>query len=366
MYILNMDAIIIKEDAMFPYAIKNILCILFLIIIVNPIQSYSEYIEGIDTTEENGYASDSTFWLNQNDSYICGHLIAGYSFLSVGARGYFNYSFDDITLAPLTQRPLENLIAFKIYYCFVTMNPKDSTYSKCQILNKISDHRYVFRYGRNTTPHDRILTHIPYNQAIMYKPNNLFVNPGAYPNPASACTTYWDPPLPNNNHLIGYVFYRSKNNITIDTSGLLKMEQWDSIAFYDTSSTSVFNPAILQPGYFNIAAVYAEGKSEFLIGWTKSQYALDKLNPTGNPCIKGLKIARITNVAFDYCISIEQPIKNITIYNLNGKIIWRYGSFVNSAPFLFKSHVFIKNGLYLLRAEFPDRSVITQPFTITR
>lgn len=348
------------------YVIKNIICILFFIIIVNPMQSFSEYIEGLDTTEENGYASDSTFWLNQNDSYICGHLIAGYSFFSSGVSGYYNYSFDDITLAPLAKRPLENLTAYKIYYCFVTMNPKDSTFSKYQILNKISDHRYVFRYGRNTTPHDRILTHIPYNQAIMYKPNNLFVNPGAYPNPASACTTYWDPPLPNKNHLIGYVFYRSKNNITIDTSGPVKMEQWDSIAFFDTISTSVFNPAILQSGYFNMAAVYTEGKSEFLNGWTKSQYALDKTNPKYNPYIKGLKIARITILPDNYCISIEQPFKHISIYNLNGKVIWKSGIFLNSTSFILISNVFIKNGLYLLRAEFTDRSIITQPFTISR
>jgi hypothetical protein len=57
---------------------------------------FADYIEGIDTTDVNGYGLDSAFKVT--NGLITGQNIVIYH-MDGSMNGYFNYSFDDIKMA---------------------------------------------------------------------------------------------------------------------------------------------------------------------------------------------------------------------------------------------------------------------------
>ena len=116
--------------------------------------SFSEYIEGIDTMDAFGYGLDSSFQFT-TDNTIKGQNLACYVYSSFSAAGAFNYSFDDIKFAADSASFAANTFRFfqfpNISYCFVVKKNSDSTYVKVQVLQKLSDFRIVFKYGTNTS-----------------------------------------------------------------------------------------------------------------------------------------------------------------------------------------------------------------------
>ncbi|NLD94405.1 MAG: hypothetical protein GX639_17250, partial [Fibrobacter sp.] len=193
----------------------------------------AEYIEGTDTTDAKGYCRDSSFSIS-NRGEIFGTQIAKY--FHDGSNGYFKYCFEEIKMIPaihkltdIEERP------FPINYCFA-VKKKNGTYMKVQILKKLENGRYIYKYGNNSVPADRLLEKQDYDRSIKYKPNNLYFN-YEY---ATKTTISWDPPLPNNNNLIGYILYTTHE--TIDTTAPINTSQWDSVVV-DTSVHFVTFPS---------------------------------------------------------------------------------------------------------------------------
>jgi hypothetical protein len=340
--------------------------ILFFLILIVLRNSFSGYIEGIDTTDENGYGLDSAFKIG---SGLSGQKLVCYTDHEYGpTRNIFKYSFEEIQLAG-DSLSLSSIITWQgpfgfsfpnHIYCFVIR--KDSCFSKVQVINRLGS-RYVYKYGTNTTPLNRIMQSSTYDRSVRYKPNNLcylFDVHASHNNNIFA----WEPPLSNDNHLQGYIIYVQKENIAIDTTTPINIAQWDSVGFTDTTTIAFTYYPLGE--YYNIVAVYTEGKSDFLKGWstiTRPDKIISvpiSINSKNIPLIfKSLNGIFIN-------LNLPQQPSLITIFDVSGKIITNLPNAANGHILWNTSLLRFPVGLYLLRAEFPDRSVITQPFTITR
>jgi hypothetical protein len=340
----------------------------------------AEYIEGIDTTTYNRdtingsllyYGLDSSFaiweWRIFGDYMIF--------FGNTGLEGgYFNCSFDDLKVVPDTTRENNGNKGL-----FIIRNIKDSTYSKVQVIKRMEDGRYIYKYGTNTVPNNKLLIDSGYDHLVKYKPNNLYNwangrsnDPGIpyyYPKYDSL---YWEPPIQNNNHLLGYILYasKSKGGVGIDTAKPIDTAQWDSVAFFPDSTKKAELSIGLNGSYINLVALYEEGKSEFLDGWTMLNVVpvgVARPESVFTPVQKKVSITAVpggVSISAPFLLSSE-PF-SISLFNPNGSLHSRISGIKGNRAFLSTSGNDFAKGLYLLRAEFPDRSVITQPFTITR
>jgi hypothetical protein len=181
-------------------------------------------------------------------------------------------------------------------------------------------------------------------------------------------TLFWEPPLPNNNHLIGYILYKAKMGAVIDTTAPINPEQWDSLSLPVTTGLINFtNWADLH--YFNIVAVYTEGKSDFLNGWTR---IFDL--PVGNKNYstvskKNQKGFEIRKSPTGYTINFNQknPFPSFfSIADVNGRLVLRCFSIKNVSIFFNTSKRSLAPGLYIATAEFPGGTVLSQPFLFTK
>ena len=334
----------------------------------------SAYNEGIDTTDINGYGLDSAFKIGADGKAVVANGSSMISYHSGDGGGFFDYSFNDLKMAAATGygNPYPS---FGISACFV-IKKKDNTYYKAQILNKLPDNRYIFRYGSNSTPNDRMLERSDYDRAIKYKPNN-FYNKFIYP---AWDTLSWEPPLPSNNHLLGYVIYMANQSVAaIDTSAPINPAQWDSIGFFPSTKVNASCYAgfpssfCLAPfRYFNLVAEYAEGKSDFLKGWSYFYSTAVDTKPTSlSPDSPEYSRMVIKMTAGGLSITRKSLLSNngsssFSIYNLNGRQLARITVTGKAPLFLNTCDYHITPGLYLIKAEFPDHTVLTQPFMFTK
>lgn len=347
--------------------------LLYCFFIFFPQATFADYIEGIDTTDANGYGLDSSFQVHSDYKYIGAPSAFGY-YVFLGGEGYYNYSFDDIQIAPSNfrhPRLMEGSGLNLIHNCFVIKNKKDSTYSKCQVLQNITGNRYLFRYGTNTTPNDRMFVKFNYDRSIRYKPNNLFNIFRDYPR---IDTTSWEAPLPSNNHLLGYIFYRTKSNAIIDTSAPIDSAQWESVGVIDSMhSTLCLTPYdLFQNRYINLVAVYTEGKSEFLKGWSLFYGGIVSTKQTSSSSNwSGKSKLKIKMVTGGFFISLE-PFRvatsypSLSIYTMAGQRVAQFCSIMTNRIFWNTSQRNLAEGLYLVRAELPDGSVINKPLMYER
>jgi hypothetical protein len=327
-------------------------------------KAFSEYVEGIDTTDTNGYGLDSAFKIGPG---VTGQKLVCYTDHEYGPnRTIFKYSFEEIqlsadslSLSSILIWPGPFAFTFPNYiYCFVVC--KDSCFSKVQVVNRVGN-RYVYKYGTNKTPSNRIMQYTDYDRSVRYKPNNLYylfdVN-ASHNNNIFA----WEPPLSND--LQGYIIYVQKRGVTIDTTAPISISQWDSVGFSDTTKFA-FNYSA-QGEYYNIVAVYSEGKSDFLKGWSRLYSPSHVTN--GLLSEKPFNKVSIHGSKYGFFISLNQRLmpSMLNIYDVTGKRLARFSDFTGNRIVWTTSEQYIPVGLYLLRAEFPDRSVITQPFTVTR
>jgi hypothetical protein len=301
-----------------------LLCVVGILICTK--SASADYVEGVDTTDINGYGLDSAFSVI-GDS-IFGENIINFCSVRRGG-GYFNCSFDDIKMAPDSNKlpgykmPAISHAAYynlNLQYCLVTKNNKDSTYSKIQFLKHLANGRYIFKYGTNTTPNNRMLIKADYDRSVKYKPNNFYCN--FYSNLLGYGST-WDPPLPNNNHLIGYIIYVGHGQI--DTTKPINLAQWDSVKF--TTSTTTSWTTELQ--YVNLVAVYAEGKSAFLNGWTVYAEVGVKQNLQPTEKIKNTLVIRKESGGYLISLPSSSPtnlFQSLIIYNAAGKKIFGFPS----------------------------------------
>lgn len=321
----------------------------------------SAYVEGIDTTDVNGFGLDSAFRIITNGEINTGTPSNRYGLYS-GEEGFFNYSFDDIKMSAANGYPFIGNHAPIIFTCFI-IKKKDSTYSKIQVLNKLPDNRYLFKFGTNTTPNDRLLENADYDRSVLYKPNNV-LSRYYYP---FVDSLFWEPPLPNNNHLLGYIFYGTKP-VVIDTTAPIIPAQWDSCA-YTTSTCLSFSPLV--PRYLNLVAVYTEGKSDFLQGWTyfaPTDVGVSRFSAVPS---KLLQMIVIKKTASGILLSVQPLPENagsssLAIYNITGQRIVQFSNLRSNSIFWNTSNRNFAEGLYILRAELPDRGVIYQTLMFTR
>ena len=232
-------------------------------------------------------------------------------------------------------------------------------YSKIQILKHLANGRYIFKYGTNTTPNNRLLIKADYDWSVKYKPNNFYCN--FYSNSLGYGST-WDPPLPNNNHLIGYIIY--VNHGQIDTTKPINLAQWDSVKF--TTSTTTSWTTELQ--YVNLVAVYAEGKSAFLNGWTVYAEVGVKQNLQPTEKIKNTLVVK--KESGGYLISLpssspNNPFKALTIYNAIGKKISMISSINKNQVFWKTSNRNIPERLYIARLELLDKTSCSRAFILS-
>jgi hypothetical protein len=318
---------------------------------------YAEYIEGIDTTDENGYGLDSAF--NIGPQYqLTGQKLACYFGPSIfSGFGAFMSVFDEIHQAADSASFYPGWSIIRPGFCFVVQHLEDSCFSKVMVIGRFDSNRYIYKYGTNTSPNNRMLIKPDYDFSVLYKPNNLY-----YRTTIENLFT-WDPPLPNDNHLQGYILFIQKKGVAIDTSANINQSQWDSVGF--TDSTRIIITYNSQGEYFNLVAVYAEGKSEFLKGWGQLYWPSSiNITPRINHDRNTISINKTRNV---FSIKFNQQLaSSLAIYNTIGKAIAYYSNCAEKNIYWNTSQQCVPTGLYLLRAEFPDRSVITQPFTVTR
>jgi hypothetical protein len=246
---------------------KNVCKVFFLFILLVSIHSVrSEYVEGTESIDANGWGLDSAFQVT--DWCIRGDIYVSYNFFSQSSTGYYNFTFDEIQTAPDTTY-------YKAYEVSLTtccfMVRKNNQYYKIQLVD-----RSTFRYGTNTSPNDRILVKSDYDRSIRYNVNNLFFTRPYCGGGSLNCGgewLYWDPPLPNNNHLRGYILYvidrpESFTSI-IDTTKPVDSVIWDSVAFFPPTTTKAECSGKMPfCGSFNMVALYDEGKSDLLSNWT--------------------------------------------------------------------------------------------------
>jgi hypothetical protein len=319
-----------------------------------------DYVEGIDTTDINGTGLHSAINIINNGS------TNGNTFIYYGLTyefGYYKYSFDDIKMAPDSIYYTYNYFG---NYCFVIKNNKDSTYSKIQILTRLADNRYIFKYGKNTTPNNRMLENANYDRSVRYKPNNFNFNNGKN-------ISTWDPPLPNNNHLKGYIFYMVKEGISIDTTEPINLSQWDSIAFTSSTTDTMFRNAYYEhfnpeSGYFNFVSTYTEGKSEFLNGWTMPFGDGVKQIPLAKTSFKNTLVVKKTSNGYFISlplISSTNLIKSLSIYNAMGIKISRISSINKNQVFWKTSNRNFPHGLYIARLEFSDKTSCSRTLILT-
>jgi hypothetical protein len=334
------------------------LCILF------STSSFSEYIEGIDTTDANGYGLDSAFQIINGN--ITGQNVIFYTGLWEGLNSYFRYSFDETKTVPVNVRETKFVYQIATFDCFIVKRLKDNTYLKIQLIQSISSNKYKYKYGTNTTPDNRYFVNSNYDHSIKYKPNNFYL---IYPFPYRTDTgLVWEPPLANNNHLIGYQLYRSKPFVNIDTSGPVNLDQWDSIAFTDSTyfSNRIFRE---MGGYLNLVAVYSEGKSDFLNGWTLYEPPMKTNNQIINRSLSANKIMLLeTNFGCYFKIRSQRNVILIsfTVFNISGRQIAHFSEINKDHVFWNTSQQNITEGLYIVRAELPDKSVISRTFVVTK
>ncbi|HAJ80512.1 MAG TPA: hypothetical protein DCO75_12170 [Fibrobacteres bacterium] len=338
----------------------------------------ADYVEGIDTTDSYGYGMDSAFSIKNGNFSIGENAISLECYLCKADlyNCVFNYSFDDIKIAPATFLSNNHI---DLEHCFV-IKRKDSTYLKIQVLNQLTGNQYVFKYGLNTTPNNMLLDSSAYDLSVKYKPNN-FCFIFTYP---TSLIFKWDRPLSNNNNLLGYIFYVAKKNVTIDTTAPIDLSQWDSVAFWDTvalvDSTGSDNfdntgrasfVSIMSNRYFNLVALYTEGKSDFIEGWSKWYTTATAIGITADHACNNYLTNKIEvkKTGEEYMISFPQSLKysrkpSFAVFNPFGvKVSQTFVANGNTA--LLKTDN-MAEGTYIIRAELPDKSIIAQKIVILK
>jgi hypothetical protein len=322
----------------------------------------ADYIEGIDTTDVNGNGLNSTIY---TDIYggINGQYVFRYRFQFF--TGYFNYSFADIKMAPDSGYYSGNVPS--TYSCIVKNNITNS-FSKIQILKQLKNKRYIFQFGTNTTPNNRMLEKTNYDRSLLYKPNNFNIfGKTNFQDLSFVLIASWDPPLPSNNHLIGYIFYRAKGGIAIDTSAPINLAQWDSMAFTSSTMDTLHNVNVPML-YFNLVAVYTEGKSEFLKGWTRPIPDGVKQNSQSTEKPQNALIIKKTSGGYLVSLPSSSPtnlFQSLTIYNAMGKKIFGFPSSKNNQVFMKTSDQKASEGFYIARLELSDKTSYSRRFILS-
>ena len=326
--------------------------LLFLIVLFN-INIYAEYLEGIDTTDNAGWGIDSSFQIKIiQDSIITIDAEKGitYAFDSVNefvnTTGYFPYSFDEIRKAPDTIKEMEiyNIQMYKATFIFMK---KDSTFTKLQLLERISANRFVYKYGRNREPKNRLLTYENYNRDSLYPPDNFHVWNYWVVDTCAITRVSWDPPIENNNTLIGYkLYFVERDSVNINDS--INLDNWKPSEIIYTTSERWGGW-----GYYNIVAVYEEGESKPLDGW---MYVYNDMtfiynNTHSKTSVNNLKIHcyNFGTIKISLPNNYDYQKASFNIYNTKGRLINHMSNFEKNTITLNTSELGMASGNYIIQ-----------------
>jgi hypothetical protein len=324
---------------------------------------FAEYKEGIDTTDQNGYSHDSLFSITNNGISVD---LKGkvFSYAEDPMRdGYLNCEFEDITKAPekfnvSTPRLVMNK-------CYVLMG-KDTAYSKISVLCKLSDGRYVYRYGKNSEKKNRQLVETNYNQSIRYKPNNLYIYGPIYHMPVTTGNLEWEPPLPGSKELRGYIIYFSKPQV--ETSKSFDISQWDSIAF---TTNCYFNATFSNSRYLNLAAAYKDGKSELINGWFQMFQAISVYPGSYSEISYSSPSVHLEKTTAGYCFDILnlptgiRPLE-FAVYSSSGCLITELTESSRDGKVWNVYNPDFSPGHYIIKAVLTDRRIVSRQFTLVQ
>jgi hypothetical protein len=320
---------------------------------------------GTDTTDTNGYGLDSLFQIKFNA--IWGNNIAHYQFDPSWCRGYFNYSFDEITDAPKTifsSQPTRS----NPFYCFVVKDTVKGIYSKVEILKKVDGNRYSFRYLTNNTIGSTILTS-PGVSSYQTCFNNVFFtgiqyqfNPGI--DSVHTRSLYWDSLnyLPGSINNYKYFLMISNAGVIIDTNKPIIKTQWHYVPLSKSPQTISEFP---RSGYVNVAVISGKDTIPSLSNWTRCSYDIMGVQRNTNTN------SRISNFAIKYLdnnIQILFPAdftnsktRTLDIVTIDGRIIKSF-RFTGNKYILNRTLFSMLPGCFLFRFTSPDEPAITARF----
>jgi hypothetical protein len=322
---------------------------------------FSQYTEGIDTTLSSGYSHDGLFHVSDNMVVTDpSNEIAIYNMGPNANPGFFSYAFDDIKKPPDTFRQCK-INSVPMGCCYVIHARQTNAYYKIALLSTLADGSYIYRYGRTVSGSKPLFAAPNYDPNIRYKPNNLYLSV-RYVMPQNLLTLVWEPPLVSNNHLIGYRCFISKSNAVIDTSKPINLSQWDSTDI--TTTTRLVDIFFIT--YVNIAAVYQEGRSDFIKGWVESPRYIGVRQQLSSINKSGLHAASVKRTAAGYCFSFPGLPANIrplsaAIYSPSGRLIARISTMQQGNRLIWNA---VKNpkGMFIAKVAFSDGSVGEKEF----
>ena len=227
-----------------------------------PASSSYNYIEGTDTTTADGKSI--------NGFTVSATSINGAAVVYGSTDyGYLNCMFDDVQKVPdsiISPKPyVENVFL----HCFI-VSGNSNTWMKVQVTKQLPDKRFVYRFGKNMTSSSKLLLPPNYDQQRIYRPNNVRWSEVYYRNGeiVQEITLVWEPPIPCNKKVTGYIVYGSSQDI--DTAKPIDLKQWRQIVTTTGTSASGFS---LAPR-FNVAAVYQDQTTDFPKAYTRLNFPM--------------------------------------------------------------------------------------------
>jgi hypothetical protein len=156
--------------------------------------------------------------------------------------------------------------------------------------------------------------------------------------------------------------------VSIDTTAPINIAQWDSIAFI-TSTSYVFSGQPVQ--YFNLVALYAEGKSDFLLGWsrrTDQMVGVQRNSPETEIMRNNIEIKKAIDGFFITLSSVPHTAghASLSIYNMNGVKVAGFSDIKNNQVFWKTTDRNLAEGQYIVKLELPDKSVISRTLVFSR
>lgn len=245
------------------------------------ISVFAGYREGIDTTESTGSGLDGLFRISK-DTLIADCLLFFETpqRVSNGKWYPFNHQFHDITRVP-SNFPADCVKKYTpdtfLDRCFIAQK-NGGAYYKIRVIRRLSpdSDRYVFLYGFNDVADETIFTKDDYDRDSLYKPNNFRLNIQDYTRHRQFAGSFqWDPPLDNNNTLLGYEVYCVDTNRIMEKSVAVDLDQWRCIGFTNFTAMNKKGGDISIDQlyvYWNCVAVYLKAgdtvRSQPFQGWT--------------------------------------------------------------------------------------------------
>ena len=237
---------------------------LCMLLLTSSALSQYTYVEGTDTTDVAGKGMDGLFTVH---SYSIEGAAVVYG---SGGYGYLNCTFDELQKVPDSIRSCSNSVDNPIGHCFIVSASSNNTWAKIQVTRQLPDKRFVYRYGQNRTPDNKLLVSPNYDRQRIYRPNNIHWSEVYRRNDefVMEVTLTWEPPISCSKQVTGYLVYGASQ--PIDTAKPINIKEWERVGI-PSGNMLKFKAG---PLYLNVVAVYPGDTSEFSGAFTRMEYPI--------------------------------------------------------------------------------------------